>query len=63
MIDFSNNPRCREEYYTVDTAANYGMGDEYAEHVVSVEFAMQLETELAAANQRVLELEKVLNKE
>lgn len=40
-------PRTDAEHYTVETMANYGMGDEYDHHVVDVEFARTLEREVA----------------
>ncbi|MDR6455477.1 hypothetical protein [Variovorax paradoxus] len=45
--DATPTPRTDAEHYTVETAANYGMGDEYAHHVVDVDFARTLEREVA----------------
>ena len=59
----TDTPRAEAEYYTVESAANYGMGDEYADHVVPVEFARQLERELNAANARIAKLEQRQEKE
>lgn len=44
-------PRTDAEEYTVETMANYGMGDEYDHHVVDVEFARTLERENAELEQ------------
>lgn len=59
----TDTPRTEAEYYKVESAANYGMGDDYADHVVPVEFARQLERELNAANARIAELEQKQEKE
>ena len=48
----TDTPRTDAEKYTVQTAANYGMGDEYDEHVVDVEFARALERELDALQKK-----------
>lgn len=48
----ADTPRTDAEKYTVQTAANYGMGDEYDEHVVDVEFARTLERELGALQKK-----------
>ena len=42
-------PRTDATEYKLWTAANDGMGDEYAERVVPVDFARELELELNAA--------------
>lgn len=52
-------PRTDAEKYVVHSAANYGMGDEYADHVVSVEFAMALELENAALHEQLQKLTRV----